>query len=239
MDIHKPKPIHNWREFLKELGTIALGVCIALAAEQAVEWWHWRGQVAEARQAIHAEIGVNDSRLFAVRLGLNPCLERQATEAGGILDDLEARRLPRHFTTFHPGFGGAHPESDWQAERSAQSLIHFPRNELALMGRYYSALENFKNWEAIEREAWRSLSVLRQPPREINSSDLLRLRAALMTVRDTARLIQLNAVRQINLSNQIGATAVPPDRDRIEKFCTLDYEAFSQWSLSLEPRQKP
>ena len=23
MDLHKPKPWHNWREFLKELGTIA------------------------------------------------------------------------------------------------------------------------------------------------------------------------------------------------------------------------
>ena len=22
MEIHKPKPIHNWREFLKEVGTI-------------------------------------------------------------------------------------------------------------------------------------------------------------------------------------------------------------------------
>ena len=44
MDIHKPKSIRNWREFLTEIGTIVLGVSIALAAEQAVEWWHWRGQ---------------------------------------------------------------------------------------------------------------------------------------------------------------------------------------------------
>jgi len=36
MEIHKPKPIHNWREFLKEVGIIVLGVGIALAAEQAV-----------------------------------------------------------------------------------------------------------------------------------------------------------------------------------------------------------
>jgi hypothetical protein len=30
MDLHKPKPIHNWREFLKEVGTIVLGVGIGL-----------------------------------------------------------------------------------------------------------------------------------------------------------------------------------------------------------------
>ena len=33
MDIPKPKPIHNWRDFLKEVGIIVLGVCIALSAE--------------------------------------------------------------------------------------------------------------------------------------------------------------------------------------------------------------
>jgi imidazolonepropionase-like amidohydrolase len=35
MEIHKPKPIHNWREFLKEVGIIVLGVSIAVVAEQA------------------------------------------------------------------------------------------------------------------------------------------------------------------------------------------------------------
>jgi len=59
MDIHKPKPWHNWREFLKELGTIALGVGVALAAEQTVEWLHWREQVAEAREAIASETTQN------------------------------------------------------------------------------------------------------------------------------------------------------------------------------------
>ena len=42
MDIHKPKPWHGWREFLKEYVIIVVGVLTALAAEQAVEWLHWR-----------------------------------------------------------------------------------------------------------------------------------------------------------------------------------------------------
>jgi len=32
MEIHKPKPIHNWREFIKEVGIIVLGACIVLSA---------------------------------------------------------------------------------------------------------------------------------------------------------------------------------------------------------------
>ena len=42
MDIHKPKPWHGVREFLKEYAIIVVGVLTALAAEQGVEWLHWR-----------------------------------------------------------------------------------------------------------------------------------------------------------------------------------------------------
>ncbi|MBV9549475.1 MAG: hypothetical protein JO256_07360 [Alphaproteobacteria bacterium] len=233
MEIHKPKPFHNWREFLKEYAIIVLGVATALAAEQAVEWLHWQGEVRAARQAIFAEIADDNDAIFSLRLALAPCLERQADEAGRILDDLEARRPPGHFTTFHAGYATALRDSDWQAERSAQSLTHFPRAELALIGRYYALFGEYATWMTNEREAWRALSVLRRPPKEVTASDLLRLHAVLMTARDTERLIKLNAIRQVNLSRQIGVANVSADQNRREKFCTLDYEAYNQYILSL------
>jgi hypothetical protein len=113
MEIHKPKPVHSWRELLTEIGVIVIGVAIALTAEQAVEWLHWQSEVTAARQAIHDEMGVNNASLFAFRLAIAPCLERQADEAGRILDDLEATRPPSHFMTFHNGYGAALRDSDW------------------------------------------------------------------------------------------------------------------------------
>src|SRR3569833_3792992 len=80
MEIHKPKPWHNWREFLKELGTIALGVGVALAAEQTVEWLHWEGEVKAARQAIHAEMA-SYNFFFARRINVARCQSRQLGEA--------------------------------------------------------------------------------------------------------------------------------------------------------------
>ena len=59
MDIHKPKPWHGVREFLKEFGTIVLGVLVALGAEQAVEWLHWRHQVDLAEESIQPEVTAN------------------------------------------------------------------------------------------------------------------------------------------------------------------------------------
>jgi hypothetical protein len=48
MEIHKPKPWHGLREFLKEYVIIVVGVLTALGAEQGVEWLHWRHLAAEA-----------------------------------------------------------------------------------------------------------------------------------------------------------------------------------------------
>src|SRR5437879_13806468 len=50
MDIHKAKPWHSLREFLKEYVIIVIGVLTALGAEQAVEWLHWR-HLAERAEA--------------------------------------------------------------------------------------------------------------------------------------------------------------------------------------------
>jgi hypothetical protein len=68
MDIHKPKPWHGVREFLKEYVIIVVGVLTALGAEQAVELLHTRTEVAEARAVLHDEISANaDSIRYAVQ----------------------------------------------------------------------------------------------------------------------------------------------------------------------------
>ena len=56
MDIHKPKPWHGLREFLKEYLIIVVGVLTALGAEQAVEMIHRHEAVGEARRALNAEV---------------------------------------------------------------------------------------------------------------------------------------------------------------------------------------
>jgi hypothetical protein len=78
MDIHKPKPWHGVREFLKEYVIIVVGVLTALAAEQAVEWLHWREKVTQAEAAMLPEIRLNLLSSYE-RLALAPC-QRQRLE---------------------------------------------------------------------------------------------------------------------------------------------------------------
>ena len=219
MEIHKPKPVHSWREFLTEIGTITLGVLIALAAEQAVEWLHWQSEVKVARVALHAEIAADNAIFLTRRVAIAPCLERQAQEAGRILDDLEAKRPPGRFTTFHPENGSLLSFNEWESERAAQTLTHFPREELALIGRYYEQLADDKNWMLNETNAWHELSVLRHPPSEIGISDILRLRAALEDAEEDEGLVVQNVRRQLSWSGQLGIAAKPYDPARLAQYC--------------------
>src|SRR5947209_3313713 len=85
MDVHKPKPWHGWREFLKEYAIIVLGVLTALGAEQIVEWAHWRHVVGEARH----ELALDQSRLMG-RLGFiqaeSPCKVHRLDEIAAIFE---------------------------------------------------------------------------------------------------------------------------------------------------------
>src|ERR1700761_8795639 len=75
MDIHKPKPWHGVREFLKEYVIIVVGVLTALAGEQTVEWLHRGQEVAEARESLRDELTTN-ATLMQFSLDAAPCFQR-------------------------------------------------------------------------------------------------------------------------------------------------------------------
>lgn len=56
MDVHKPKLVHNWREFLKEYAIIVVGVLTALFAEQAVQSIEWHHKVDAAIADMNNEL---------------------------------------------------------------------------------------------------------------------------------------------------------------------------------------
>ena len=56
MEVHPPEhPIHTWRDFLVHMGTIVLGLLIAIGLEQSVEWLHHRHQRHHLEEDMRAE----------------------------------------------------------------------------------------------------------------------------------------------------------------------------------------
>lgn len=93
MDVHKPKPIHGWRDFAKEIGIIVIGVSIAFAGEQAVEKWREHRQYLDSREAMRSELAANITRVRG-RAKVAPCIANRIAEIGAVLDKAE---IHQHF----------------------------------------------------------------------------------------------------------------------------------------------
>ncbi len=67
LDVHPPHtPTHSWKDFFIHVGTIVIGLLIAVGLEQTVEYVHHRHQLAEAREALRAERRISAEH-FAVQ----------------------------------------------------------------------------------------------------------------------------------------------------------------------------
>jgi hypothetical protein len=220
MDLHKPKPVRSWRELLTEIGVIVLSVCIALTAEQVVEWVHWRNEVSVARKALQEEITSIDA-FYVRRIAIAPCAAKQEQEASTILDSLEGKGKAVPFTAFHHGSGSNLGDAEWQSQRSAQVLTHFPHAELALMNRYYQILPSLLGWNDDIGAAWSDLSVLQTPGVRLDPSDIVRLRGRLDRVHRLEYITILNAYRMLKLSDQLGIVRPPVLPGYMDALCKM------------------
>ena len=220
VEFHKPKPVHSWREFLKEYAIIVLGVITALAAEQTVEWLHWESEVKTARQSLIAEMTANNENMLAYRIAIEPCLTRQINEVDAVITALEAGQKAS-IARFQPATASAMRDSEWQSERASQVLTHFPSGELAQLNLYYAQLPGFGVWQQAEVTAWAELSILKAPPAGITTSDLIRLRVNLAIARRMDFYTLTNARRIMDLSKRLGAAA-SVDAVRAKNYCTMN-----------------
>jgi hypothetical protein len=144
MDIHKPKPWHGLREFLKEYAIIVVGVLTALAAEQTVEWLHWQERTNQTEANLRSELhfaALQATASLAMQDCLNEMLNRLETSLAASGDDWTS---PYVFAV-----GGVRgvmeaPKGTWtsQAWRNAQAdgtANHFAQKEALAFGEIYEA----------------------------------------------------------------------------------------------------
>lgn len=188
VEIHKPKPVHSWREFLTELGTITLGICIALAGEQTLEWLHWRNQVREARAVIATEMTYNLVGAIA-RMRAIGCGEQRLDALSKILD--EAARTgnlpavgdiggpPRH--QWHSGA--------WESVVASQTATRFRPEQLAALASLYKSVQRADLNGTSETDAWSDLYAIVGPGRRLDPASETQLRQALSRARNMGRIM--------------------------------------------------
>jgi hypothetical protein len=210
MEIHKPKPVHNWREFLVELGTITLGVCIALAAEQTVEWFHWRDKTNYATDQIQRELAV--SMYYSMeRIMVEGCIQHR-------LDDLEQKLLsggekwtpvaPAGTAGFQAGNVVAVPTrlwSDiaWTAAVADTSVTHFSRDRLISYARIYASVGLARDQNQQEFDDVAHLNILLKPV-ILSNDKKVELMGIIEGERSLNHGLALNASRMLDAWKRIG-----------------------------------
>jgi hypothetical protein len=169
MEVHRPKPFHGWRELAKEVGIIVLGVLIALAAEQTVEWLHWRERAAQAETQMHADAAAILDAMME-RQEIQACQDRRLTQ---MQDRLLAsgpdwtpmavfytRGPPKGSTYAHPMH--IWPDTSWRNAVASTAATHLPDQVRAHYARIFAAADRSAQDQAIEHEAASELNVLGQ-----------------------------------------------------------------------------
>jgi hypothetical protein len=194
MHIHKPKPVHSWRELATEIGVIVVGITIALGAEQVIEALHWRERVHEARRALSVELG-EDLGQAQERVETAPCVERRLDQLEAVVDD--ATRTGRLAPMGAPGIPPTRSWDTgvWQSALSAQTATHMSSDELKAITSTYEFIDRISVTSLRELDAWTTLYGLAGPGRRFDSGEAAPYRLAIGEARFLDRFTALNGIR--------------------------------------------
>ena len=220
MDIHKPKPWHGWREFLKEVATIVLGVLIAIGAEQVVEQAHWRHEVEAERAALQNEAQENVTTA-AYREAEAPCIERRLAE----IEEGFRRQAKGQATGFRrpvtkpPSWTAS--SGSWDIAVSGQALGHMPQKEKLAFSEAFDTYRAFALLRAEEDAIWLRLSLLNHPD-ILAPGDWVELHQAM------GQALGMNARMATSTKYILESVAMgqrpkkfePMDSDPLKAFCT-------------------
>ena len=217
MEIHKPKPVHNWRELLTEIGVVVIGVCIALAAEQAAEWVHWRNQVADARQDIATEMAFNVQGAI-IRLKEQACVERRLDELGKILDTASGSGSLPPVGIISAPILRQWNSGVWESVLAAQVASHFPREDLSRLAGSYNFVQLANSEHISETEVWGKLSAIAGPGRRLDAASDAELRKELSLARQFERNL---AGIALNILSSVKAQNLPYSRSELAAIAAI------------------
>ena len=189
MEIHKPKPVHSWPEFLKEYAIIVLGVLTALAGEEIVVGLHHHYQVADLRTALHRELAWD---LVAMKDAVDeqPCVEDRMKEIEAWAASLQGPASQQlQIRIRSPGFVFFRT-STWRSAAGG-TLDNLPLDERIAYAQFYDGVDNNNRIRDNGIDALRDLRDF-QDARALSTEDVRRISHDIREVRSAFRTLASN-----------------------------------------------
>jgi hypothetical protein len=165
MEIHHPRASHSWREFLLEIGTITIGILIALALESLILAARDHRLLNNARADLRSELRDNRRALTHEIDAANS----SATTLRAILDDAQQwlrtgdkNAQSRIVLRGQQLSASVSPLSTagWEAAGASEAIVHMPLQEAQALAKVYSSSRVFNTLEDRVEERWFELSGL-------------------------------------------------------------------------------
>ncbi|HEY5086469.1 MAG TPA: hypothetical protein VII66_03835 [Gemmatimonadaceae bacterium] len=203
MEIHKPHPIHSWRELLKEVGIIVLGVLIALGAEQSVAALRERHVADEARRNVLAEVQFNLG-FIRDRVRNEPCIDRRIDELAALLGSARDGALdPAPTWIGRPSIDPVLSER-WQSATASGRSSLFDPAEQSNFDVMYTLLDRIFAHETHEQMVWTQLRTLETWAGPLGPAARLAFAEALQEARYEAWDLKLDAAFALGTGEALG-----------------------------------
>ena len=207
MEIHKPKPVHNWRELLSEVGVVVIGIVIALSLEEGLRALHDRGIASEAREAVRQEIRQNLS-FMSGRLETQPCIERRLDEVGSLLESSREGELKTRPNWVSQPSVYFLSNQRWQAATGSGRISLLTTDEQGSLGVFSVINTRFNDAEAREQAAWSQLRGLETWQGPLGSQGRVHFTSALQEARYELWETRITIGLALRLAKKLG---IEPD----------------------------
>jgi len=213
VDTHNPKGIHDWRDFLREIAIIVIGVAIALAAGEAVDDWNWRQEVATVKDSLDDELAAT---LFAARerIKIADCQRLTLDRLDHLVDQARGTLLIRHTPVSRNRVWGS---SAWEAAVASGAIAHMDHDTRNAYSTLFSFVRLFRELNLRQEELWARIGAYRRP-RILTDESRTRFVEAVSELRSltgtmnnaAAQFVEAAKPLGIQLSSQDAATLQQP-----------------------------
>ncbi len=203
MEIHKPKPIHGWRDLLSEIAVVVIGIAIALGGEQGVEKLHWAHRVRDSEESMRQEL-LENTRDAYFRLTTETCAKRDldhiqallvaSRDSGGPVPEIAPYSRP-----LRPWLGDA-----WANARALQIANHISQRRLTAYSSAYFFPSMLREIQPRERQAVSELNTLTVNAGRLAPAERDRLFVALIKAGELDRETTLGAWYLIHETEALG-----------------------------------
>ena len=206
MEIHQPGAIYSWRDFVKEVGTIIVGVLIALAGEEAVQALQWRHEVSIVQDSLDDELS---DALFAAeeRIQITGCQHQTLDRLDDLADESCGTLVVRNAPVSRNRVWGS---AAWDAAVASGAVGHMDHDRRNAYATLFSFVRLFRELNLRQQELWAVIDAYRRP-RPLTDASRERFVEAVSQLRSLTGTMNLGARQFVEQAKPLGIRLSPED----------------------------